>query len=610
MRRIALLLLVACAKNAPEVHPRFDSAAALQGRDFFALPYPTDLRRTATGLDLTGFPNPERSQLLSDYVIAMRGQQGFGEASALYVGFDAPIDPATVTADSVQVVDLATGDRAPLQTKWFGTATLFVPANTLALLPLFGTPLHEGHPYALVVTGALRGAKGEPVRPAPEMAAALRGGGPSADATAPFRTFAAAHAGYDTVALASVFTVQDPTQTLVRLRAAVRATPDPGSPAVTCSDQGTAVLCAGEFPVPNFQSGTPPYLSSGGALVLDAEGTPIVQRTESVRFAISLPEGAPPAAGFPVVLYEHGTGGDYESFWREGLGVDMAARGAAMLSMDQVLHGPRNPGCWPPPADTETCVGTAYFNFVNPYAGRDNTRQGAADGFQLLRLAKSLRIPAAAHPSGIDVQLDPARIVFLGHSQGGLTGAPFVAAEPELKAAAMSGTGGVLAITILARKDPLDFKAVAELLLGIQGKEELEPFHPVLMVTQTFGEAADPISYGRHFAKEPLGGGARLVLLTEGLLDPYTSSQASEALGDAALFDIGGTAAHENDAFVKLGLQVDPLPHAVAPGSGLLLQFPSDGHYAMFDNPVARCQVETFLATALGGAAAVEPCGG
>ena len=36
------------------------------------------------------------------------------------------------------------------------------------------------------------------------------------------------------------------------------------------------------------------------------------------------------------------------------------------------------------------------------------------------------------------------------------------------------------------------------------GKESLEPFHPVLMVIQTFGEPADPISYGRHFAHDPL----------------------------------------------------------------------------------------------------------
>ena len=610
MRAALLLFLFACAKAGAPVHPRFDPAAALQQRDFFALPFPTDLRRTSTGLDLAGFPNPMRSQLLSDYVIALRSQPGFGQASALYASFDGAIDPKTVTAESVQVVDLETSRRVPLRTRWFDQATLFLPAHTLAVLPLYGTPLHEGHPHALVITDAVRDAEGHPLQPAPAMDAALHGAGEAADATAPFRAFAAANAGSAHVALAAVFTVQDPTQTLLKLRAAVRAAPEPTPANLACAGAGAYALCTGQFPVPNFQSGAPPYLAAGGALVLDAAGVPQVQRTEPVRFALTLPPGAPPAAGFPVILYAHGTGGDFESFVREGLGPDFAARGVAVISMDQVLHGPRNPGCWPPTAAYESCVGAAYFNFINPWAGRDNTRQGAADGFQLLRLAKALRIPAAVDPEGRNLQLDPLRIAFLGHSQGGLTGAPFVAAEPELAAAALSGTGGVLAITVLVRKDPLDFKAVAELLLGINGREELEPFHPVLSLIQTFGEPADPISYGRHLAVEPLGGGARAVLLTEGLLDPYTAAPASEALGAAARFDIGGTAAHQSDAFVALGLQVQPLPRQVAPGTGLLLQFPADGHFALFDNPVGRCRVEGFLQSALGGDARVDLCGG
>ena len=152
MRAAPLLLVLACGAfapacgaSAPATHPRFDPAAALQGNDFFALPYPTDLRRTATGIDLSGFPNPEKASLLVDYEIAMREQPGFGQASALYASFDAPIDPASVTADSVQLVDLQTAERIPLQTKWFAQASLFVPANTLALLPLYGMPLRQGH---------------------------------------------------------------------------------------------------------------------------------------------------------------------------------------------------------------------------------------------------------------------------------------------------------------------------------------------------------------------------------------------------------------------------------------------------------------------------------
>src|SRR5207237_3802810 len=131
---------------------------APQNPRVLAPPHPAHPARTADRPHPPRFPNPMRSQLLSDYVIAMRGQPGFGQASALYVNFDGPI---AIGADSVQVVDLATAEKTPLQLKWFDKATLFVPANTLALLPLFGTPLRAGRTYALVITEA-RGAKAPP----------------------------------------------------------------------------------------------------------------------------------------------------------------------------------------------------------------------------------------------------------------------------------------------------------------------------------------------------------------------------------------------------------------------------------------------------------------
>ena len=610
------LVASACGSTGPagpSVHARFDPAAALQSRDFFALPFPTDLRRTAAGLDLTGFPNPGRSSLLSDYVVALRGQPGFGASSALYAAFDGPIDPATLTAASVQVVDLVTAETVPLRFQYASQGTLFLPASTVAVLPLYGAPLRAGHAHALVLTDAIHDLRGQPVGASPAMSDALQGRGDAAAVTAPFVAYAAAHPPAGHVVLASVFTVQDPGATLVKLRAAVRATPEPQASGLAYVASSTRAyhLFTGTFPVPVFQKGAAPYLASGGQFVFDAGGAPLVQRTESVRFAITLPRGAPPAGGFPAVLYEHGTGGDYLSFEREGIARDLASNNIATLSLDQVLHGPRNPGCdyTKPGPGYDACVSTAYFNFINPYAGRDNTRQGAADGFQLWRLAKRLVIPARVHPEGLDVSLAPAG--FLGHSQGGLTGAPFVAAEPELRGAVLSGTGGVLAITVLQRKDPLDFKATAELLLGIDGKESLEPFHPALALIQTFGEPADPISYGRNLVREPLGGGARSVMLTEGLLDPFTAADASEALGAAALFDIGGTAAHRSDAFLARGLAVRPLPLDVSAPGGVLLQYPDQGHFAIFDSPVARCRWLQFLTgVAQGQTPRVGLCGG
>src|SRR5438874_13401309 len=68
----ATLLLAACGSKAPSTRARFDPDAALKAHDFFALPFPTDLRKTDTGLDLAGFPNPFKSELLSTFVINLR----------------------------------------------------------------------------------------------------------------------------------------------------------------------------------------------------------------------------------------------------------------------------------------------------------------------------------------------------------------------------------------------------------------------------------------------------------------------------------------------------------------------------------------------------------
>ena len=639
-------LLSACGGTAEEpitgTRARFD-IRALTGvnADFYGLPFPSDLRRAGAGLALDGFPNPKSSSLLETYITALNDSvSGFGASSPLYVGFDGPIDPATLPqspaasllpGSQVQLIDLdqsvgTAGERTPLEVKYFDQATLFVAAHTLAVRPVPGTPLRPNHKYALVVLSSVKDTSGKAVVADDLTRRALgRWGSNSASSdraiaiTAPFLLWARpARFAVDGVALVSVFTVQDTTGTMAKLRSQVHATAAPvATQLIALPDRSSAPHAhafTGRFPVPNFQQGDPPYLSKGGGLVPDAQGFPLVQRTESGRFALTLPKGHAPAGGFPVVLYAHGTGGSYLSCLEEGLADDLASRGVATLSMDQVLHGPRNPGCDESSAGYENCVGTAYFNFVNLYAGRDNGRQGGADLFQLTRLAHTLQIPSSLHPEGFSAPIDPSHLAFLGHSQGGLTGAPFLAAEKELKGAALSGTGGVLAITILKRTDPINFKELAEQLLGIFGKEQLEPFHPVLALVQTIVEPADPINYARHFQREPLGGASMDLLLTEGLLDPYTVPEVSEALGAAALVDLGGVAVHQGPAFVLRGLQVLPLPLSgnvslpLGKRVGALLQFPNDGHFAIFNNPHARCRLMSFLTSSLAGAAQIDAC--
>ncbi len=651
MRR-ALLLAASIAVAAACGHPASAPLAATQARfevaalepasrDFFALPFPTDLRRTSTGLELANFPNPGNSSTLLAYEEMLREDgPGFAGAAPLTVSFSGAIDSSSVTAASVFVVDLdAAGlPRTPLVFRYADAAGLFLPAHSLSARPVYGVPLAPGHRHALVVTTAVKDAAGKAIGPSAGMLRALGlAGATAADAAAVTITAPLVAASkslglpLSTVALASVFSVQDAAAPIAGLRRGVQGAAAPTASDLSFfADTASTHLFVGHLALPSFQEGSPPYLQSGGRIHFDAAGTAIEQHVDNVRVMLALPKGPPPATGFPVVLYAHGTGGWYLQAACEGIADLLAARGIASLGVDQVEHGPRNPACAEPAPDPrfplclaqgqtganyESCVGLDYFNLFNPWAGRDNTRQGAADLFQLTRFAKSVSVPASLHPEHVAAALDAGRIAFLGHSQGGLTGAPYVASEPDLRSAVLSGTGGTLGITLLQRVDPLDFKAAAELLLGIAHQESLDEFHPVVALIEAAGEAADPLSYGPHFVKDPIGGTSRDVMLTEGLLDPFTVPDASESLGAAALFDLGGVAAHQSDGFTARGLRVLPLPlqqNLAAPDAkrtGVLLQYPGFGHFAIFDSPVAKCRYLDFLESSLKtGIAVVNSC--
>jgi len=107
-------------------------------------------------------------------------------------------------------------------------------------------------------------------------------------------------------------------------------------------------------------------------------GKPVLQRMETVRVALSVPDGAVPATGWPTVLYAHGTGGSYRSFVNDGSARRFAAEGFAVMGTDQIMNGTRIPDGDSPEL--------SFYNFQNPLAGRDNSRQGRPDTFQLVRL--------------------------------------------------------------------------------------------------------------------------------------------------------------------------------------------------------------------------------
>jgi predicted esterase len=620
----ALALVAACGSDAPPTTVNF-ALPGTAGADYFDLPFPGELHRAADGsVDLSGVPRP--SELVGEYLDEFaRSGYGFGTQSAIYFRLSGPVDPASLpdpngtlaAGAAVFLVDVDPaspdhGTRVPLKLAFRPLAGQFIGPNSLVLLPYPGFVLRGATTYAAVITTAVRDAGGAPVAPAPALQAILGGGGDATARAALQPLLDWLDAGGDApartaVAGATVFRTQDATATMARLRDVVYdSVAAPTAAGVThYRSQSFVEVFTGTYDAPNFQQGTPPYRvpAQGGTFQLDASGAPVPVRTETMRFAVTVPRGTMPADGWPVVLYAHGTGGNYLSLVSEGVGdnlgrvtdADGNVVGAmATFGIDQVLHGPRDP--------TGSNPELTFFNFQNIAGARDNVRQGAADNFQLLRLAERLQVTM---PDGSTARFDASRVAFMGHSQGGLTGPGFVATEPRVRAAVLSGAGANLLLSLLGKTEPVDIPALVAGLLG----EEVDEFHPFLNLVQMYFEPGDPGNYARGFFREPgAAQPAKNVFLSLGLVDHYTPLPTIMALAVAMGVQPVTPVLEPVAGMDLLGLApaTAPVTGNVAGGAatGVVCEYQAaagdDGHFVLFDVPAARAAYARFLATAMG----------
>ncbi len=614
-RGVALVLLVAGCGDQRGATALYDQDA-VAGGDFFAAPWPSDARVKDGKIDLGGFYNPGGA--IGSYLAAVSSENlgGFGSASAIYFRFDAPLDPSRLPASpgdtlgdnaTMFVVDVTPqsptyGKRSPVRVRFSTDQGLYIGSNWLALLPEPGFPLRPKTTYAAVVTDGTTAADGGSVHrdgrfdPATALGPAIAGA-----------------LGVDTghVAIATAFTTQDSTTVMQQLRDAVYAQ----APAPTTSDLAYAAAkkgfydaFVGTYPSPNFQEGDPPYKASGGRIHVGSDGKPQVVRTEQLRFAMTIPQAQMPPDGWPVVLYAHGTGGDYESFISDGSATDAAnvldedgnvIAHLAMISIDQVLHGPRDP--------TMSDPDLTFFNFNNLTAARDNAKQGALDDFQLVRFVEGFSTDTAP-TTGQPIKFDKDRIYFKGHSQGGLTGPLFLAYEPKVKAAILSGAGADLILSLLNKTEPVDIPKVVSSVVG----EDVDEFHPLLTLLQTYLESSDPGNYARLFFREPPAGvPVKSIYQSMGIVDHYTPVPNIKALALAMGVQPASPQVEPLDDLTLTALSWGdpPLQSNVAGGhaSGVLCEYKVplnnkgqplyDGHFVVFDDPHAAIQANAFLGT-------------
>ena len=612
MRKLACLVLLAACGDPSAKTALFELPG--DSTDFYALPFPNDLRRDADGtIDLSAFPT--NSLIADKYREAADSLEGFGLNQAVFARFegslDSPVlpDPMSSTAAtaSVYLVDIdpdspARGERSPIAVRFRAEPTQTLGENHLIARPYPGFGLAEGTTYALVITDRIGGVKASPT-----FEALLGTGGDSKtmDARAVYQPLLdwLDEPGGDErgdVVSAAVFTTQRATQIVPALRNGVLAAPAPVATNIVAMPPAAGMtVFTGAYMAPNFQSGDVPYRDGPSGQIMVTGDTAVSQRMEPMRFGLSVPAGPVPANGFPIAIYAHGTGGDHLSFVDDGTAAALAAQGIAMISTDQVLHGPRNPS-----GDEQI----DFFNVANPYAMRDNALQGTADAFAQLRLAQGMSFADA----GRTIRFDPTKVYFFGHSQGGLTGPGFVAFEPSLSGAVFSGTGGLLYLGLLYKTKPLD---VSMLLATFLRDDPVDEDNPSLAMLQMWVERADGANYAPMFVRRPIGT-PRNIFQTEGFTDTYTPNPSIEAFAVA----VGGDIVELADTADIAGLtalrgravKAAPIASNVEGATAALGQYKqrsgSDGHFVVFDIAVAKRQAASFLGTlAATGTATVVP---
>ena len=258
---------------------------------------------------------------------------------------------------------------------------------------------------------------------------------------------------------------------------------------------------------------------------------PEATSSQQVPLLVSVPPmaGMPPN-GYPVVIFQHGVGGNRSAmlFVAETL----AAAGLACVAIDLPLHGvadgellpsggsifagySQNGDLWertfgldlldaglaPGPDGNADPSGAHFINLSNVAVSRDNIRQGVADLLNLKASLGDLMIMGAD-------RIDETQVHFIGHSLGGIVGTGFVGLSPDLVAATLAMPGSSIPYLL---DGSFAFGPGIQAGLSASGVEPGTPaYSQFLSAAQTIVDTADPINYAGL-----IGGAGTPVYLTE-----------------------------------------------------------------------------------------------
>lgn len=569
---------------------------------------------------------------------------GFGVTTGCFLFFSSSIDVSSLPAsprvtpsasDSVLLVNLSNGSLVPIELR--ANVDTRIP-NVLAVIPLAGHPLDPQKQYACVVSGAAVGGvtgSGLPVVPSADFIAARTHASANSDASNIYGNAAdtvAAIPGAPAVtdiAGMAVFTTQSTLESLRLVQTVVL----PGLPMPTADFSATQVIfknatpndlnalygptahshlsavATGYFNSPRFQTNDPqgngptedlPHTSNLAApcdipcepadeifvYTSPTDKTPIIQKADvTIPFTVAIPSGTAPVAGWPIVIDQHGLGGDRKII--ADLADTIAGAGFASIGIDAVAHGYRfqNPngivskrfqpdsangfgGTAVPDGFADGSVlflpiGTVstqlgFFNAFSNIAGvGDNFRQTCADLMQLVRLIKSNSIDTQ-----LGVSIDENNVFFIGHSLGGIMGSCLAAFEPAIKAFVVNATGGGLTTQLLLNSS-IGAGSLSSLntIFTLDPANVADKFAIFPNLTQTLLDRGDPAVEAGAWIQNPVVGGPRNIMQISDDSDEVVPNQANEAVGIASGLQIF-------DPFVKnLLLAPETMPVAATTGT-------------------------------------------
>lgn len=458
--------------------------------------------------DPTDFTNPQ---------VAINALDGWSTNAPIVTTFSNAVNPATVTAGgSVRMFEVTlsgVGGAVTSVVRQLG-ANEFLPVmatpTTLVILPL--RPLAQKSHYAIALTDTIADADGGHVVPS-QIYAIIKNTSPlvvdgrstivlplaNAQALEPLRqltnaaeTAIAAAAGIsrDRIVLSWTVSTQSVTDVLDHIAANVTAAANrfapTGQTTAAIGGSGAASIYFGYIDLPYYLQApgdvspavparvlSGHWQGAGGSNLTRFNPAPVVRSTQRVPALLTIPVAAAPAAGYPVVIYQHGITGNRT----HALAIaDAAAQaGRAVLSIDQPLHGLPNDATSTTfsfyahnAAGVHATAGFAanerHFNvdLVNNTTGapgadgvidasgahtinlqrlltsRDNLRQASADLLTVIATIPSLTTVDAR-------RFDATAIHFVGHSLGAMVGIPAVGATQSVRSASYKAPGGGIA---------------------------------------------------------------------------------------------------------------------------------------------------------------------